>query len=149
MEGRYFVGKQYNNFKSLEDDLRKFEEENYINLRKRDSHTIKAKKKKGKCMQYKDELVFHDIQYICKHGGDYRPKTNHIRTSTTCKTNCPFTVKFVVNNEGDQLVCTQFKKEHNHEINKDGSLQIIHILDVPKRCINCRNCWRTTGHINR
>ena len=43
MAFRINVGKQYNDFKSLESDLKKFEEENHVNLRIRDSHTIKWK----------------------------------------------------------------------------------------------------------
>ena len=48
MAFRINVGKRYNDFNSLECDLKKFEEENNVNLRKCDSHTIASKKANGK-----------------------------------------------------------------------------------------------------
>ena len=62
MAFRINVGKQYNDFKSRESDLKKFEEENHVNLRIRQSHTIKWKKDNGKCLHYKDEFDGHNAE---------------------------------------------------------------------------------------
>ena len=119
MAFRINVGKQYNDFKSLESDLKKFEEENHVNLRIRQSHTIKWKKDNGKCLHYKDELKFHYVHYICKHGGEYRNrKRTNERTTSSAKINCPFTLKFRATKAGNQLECTMFKKDHNHNISE-------------------------------
>ena len=116
MAFRINVGKRYNDFKSLECDLKKFEEENNVNLRKRDSHTIASKKANGKCLQHKDDLKYYNIQYICKHGGDYvNKKTTNQRTTSSNKINCPYTLKFAATKAGDQLECTNFIPEHKHE----------------------------------
>ena len=36
------------------------------------THLLATSKSKGKCMNYKDELVYKNITYICKHGGVYK-----------------------------------------------------------------------------
>ena len=94
MASRIFFGKKYNDFTLLEPDLKLYEKENYVNLRKRDSCSIKTKKSMGKCLEYKDELVSHNTLYMCKHGGTYRSnnKTDARKTSTY-KTSCPFTMR--------------------------------------------------------
>ena len=49
---------KYDNFESLENDLKLFEKEAFVNLRRHDTHLLATSKSKGKCMNYKDELVY-------------------------------------------------------------------------------------------
>ena len=120
MEEYLPVGKQFEDYKSLEAELEKLQKMTFTNLRKKDSHTLKSKKASGKCMEYKDELVYHDVQYVCKHYGTYRSnKKTGERTTVSTKKKCPFTIKFVANKDGQSLQCTSIKDEHNHQLTEE------------------------------
>ena len=72
MASRLSVGKKYDNFESLKEDLNLFEKETFVNLRNHDSHLLATLKSKNKFLNYKDELLYKDVTYICKHGGLYK-----------------------------------------------------------------------------
>ena len=99
MASRLSVGKKYDNFESLKDDLNLFEKEAFVNLRSHDSHLLATFKSKGKFMNYKDELVYKNITYICKHGGVYKSHrviTGERPNQATNKKDCPFRLRFVI-----------------------------------------------------
>lgn len=69
-------------------------------------------------MGYTDEQMYHDVQYVCKHYGNYRANKKTVeRTTVSTKKNCPFTIKFMANKDGKSLQCTFEKDEHNHQLN--------------------------------
>ena len=47
MSSRINVGTQYENFESLQKEVTLYENENYVNLRKGDSHLLKTAKAKN------------------------------------------------------------------------------------------------------
>ena len=73
---------------------------------------------------YKDDLKYYDIDYICKHSGDYRPhcaKQNDNATSTwTTKQNCPFVIRFRASKDGTSLVCVKLVTDRNHIDSKES-----------------------------
>ena len=122
MTSRLKVGEKYENFESLQDDIDLFEKESFINLRKSDSLLLKTEKSRNKCLNYKDNLEYKRIAYICKHGGIYKPnKTTCERPNqSTNKKSCPFKVRFQASKDGQTLECVKIVTEHNHEISEEA-----------------------------
>ena len=121
MSSRINVGTQYENFESLQKEVTLYENENYVNLRKGDSHLLKTAKAKNICMDYKDDLIYKNVVYICKYGGSYRPhKTTGERPNQmTNKKNCPFKMRFQATKNGQALECVKIISEHNHELSQE------------------------------
>ena len=97
MASRVSVGMKYDNFESLEDDLNLFEKEAFVNLRRHDTPLLATFKSKGKFINYKDEVVYKNITYICKHGGVYKSHkviTGERPNQATNKKDCQFRLRF-------------------------------------------------------
>ena len=88
MAFRIVVGKTYDDFAALEKEIKLYEKEAYVNIRKSDGHKIENMRKYNKCLHYKDSLVYKDITYSCKHSGEYKPNrtTGERPNQTTCTT---------------------------------------------------------------
>ena len=118
---RFSIGKKFNTYASLEEELTMFQKENFVNLRKTDGHKIETKKANGKCLNLNDDLIYCDIKFICKHYGDIRTnktKTGQ-RSTKSAKINCPFHIKSICK-DGQNLECTKFVSEHNHIVTEEA-----------------------------
>ena len=121
----FSIGKSYSNFKELEDEIALYEKQEFVNLRKVNGHLLTSVKARNKLIEhYKDDLKYYDIDYICKHSGNYRPhraKQNDNATSTwTTKQNCPFVIRFRASKDGTSLVCVKLVTDHNHIVSKES-----------------------------
>ena len=63
---KFFLGEHFTSYDDLREKVEKFEEENFVSLWIRDSHTIEAAKVKK---IYNPAITFYEIRYACKHGG--------------------------------------------------------------------------------
>ena len=117
-------GKSYSNFKSLDADIHLYELKEFVNLRKGNSHLLSTYKAKNSLIQhYKDELLYYDIEYVCKHGGEFRPHRRNSDIANDCSTikkNCPFKLRFRASTNGENLVCVKTVLDHNHAISKEN-----------------------------
>ena len=117
---RIHIGKTYDTFAQLETDIKLLERELFVNIRKSDGHKIETQRKYNKCLNMKDELVYKDITFSCKHSGAYKAhKTTGERASSSCKKKCPFQIKFRATEDGQSLKCTSFINKHEHDLNAE------------------------------
>ena len=120
MSARFSIGKKFNSYAILEEELKIFQKENFVNLRKSDSHKLETKKANGKCLNFNDDLIYYDVKFVCKHYGDIRTNKNKTgqRSTKSSKINCPFHIKFTCK-EGQYLECIKFDPEHNHLLSEE------------------------------
>lgn len=67
----FTLGQKFNSFKELEDKIKSYQNERYVQLYRRDSRSIKAAQKRTpkKAVNVKPELVYAYLEYCCIHGG--------------------------------------------------------------------------------
>ena len=64
------VGAKYKSFTDLESALKKFQEDNYVQLYKRSSRKL-GTGSKYKNMEVADLLIYKELDYSCIHGGTH------------------------------------------------------------------------------
>ena len=67
MESNTFcLGEHFTSYNDIKEKMKKYEEENFVNLWVRDSRTIEAARVKK---NYNPAIKFYEVIYACKHGG--------------------------------------------------------------------------------
>ena len=67
MESNTFcLGEHFTSYNDIKEKMKKYEEENFVNLWVRDSRTIEAARVKK---NYNPAIKFYEVRYACKHGG--------------------------------------------------------------------------------
>ena len=114
---RFFVGKCFPCYEDLQLELALYEKENFVNVAKKHSRTIENAIKRGSSKSYNSNLMFSEVNFVCKHSCAYRQRANKgIRPNTrTEKVGCPFIMKFRATADGQALTLTHFEESHNHE----------------------------------
>lgn len=100
---------KYSEFDSLEEHnkfIKKYEQENYIQLWKIDCRTIKRMQSvcPKKLINYNLELQYYSLNYACSKGGKkFKSKSTGVRRSATFKENCSMQLKVVISEDGQKL----------------------------------------------
>ena len=63
---KFCLGEHCTSYDDLKEKMKKYEEENFLNVWIRDSRTIEAARVKK---EYNPVIKFYEIRYACKHGG--------------------------------------------------------------------------------
>jgi hypothetical protein len=63
------VNTKFNSYEELKQSLTQFEKDNYIQLWKRDSRTIKCMKTRAPNKNFNNDLVYDALALCCVHGG--------------------------------------------------------------------------------
>ena len=67
MESKTFcLGEHFTPYDDIKEKMKKYEEENFVNLWVRDLRTIEAARVKK---NYNLTIQFYEVRYACKHGG--------------------------------------------------------------------------------
>ena len=67
MESNTFcLGEHFTSYNDIKEKMKKYEEENFVNLWVRDSRTIEAARVKK---NYNPAIKFYEVRCACKHGG--------------------------------------------------------------------------------
>ena len=117
---RFKVGNVFNSFKELEEEIKAFEQESFVNLVKRHSRSIENARKRGSNKSFNPDIVFAEINFVCKHGCTYkaRPNKGERQNTRTEKMDCPFTMKFKATLDGQGLFLFHMSSDHNHEVSE-------------------------------
>ena len=59
------LGEHLNSYNDIKEKMKKYGEENFVNLWVRDSRTIEAARVKK---NYNPAIKFYEVRYACKHG---------------------------------------------------------------------------------
>lgn len=116
---------KYPEFSSLEElnkFIEKYEQENYVQLWKRDSRTINRMRSvcRKKLINCDLDLQYYSITYACSKGGkQFKSTSKGVRQSTTNKKNCSMKLKVVITEDGQKLKIVNIDDQHNHPTNKD------------------------------
>eukprot|EP00118_Oscarella_pearsei_P025641 m.308518 g.308518 ORF g.308518 m.308518 type:complete len:240 (+) comp44144_c0_seq1:143-862(+) len=114
-------GMEFGSLDELSETIRKWEQQNYVQLYRRDSRTIEAAKKRMTKRIFRDELGFSDIHYACVHGGrKFVSKSAGKRKRTNILKECPFSIKVSASVTGQTLVVRSVRDEHSHERSEDA-----------------------------
>ena len=117
----FIEGQAFSSYYELEQAVESFEKANFVILSKKDTRTIETAKKRCPKKNFKEELKYSEVKYICVHSGSYR---QHITTGQrpqqrTQKIGCTFEMCVRASSDGQQLVITRLTKEHNHDLSKE------------------------------
>ena len=116
---RFQVGTVFNTFQKLE-EIKAFEQESFVNLVKRHSRSIQNAIKRGSNKSFNPDIVFAEINFVCKHGCSYKPRNNkdERKNTRTEKMECPFVLKFKATSDGQGLAVVHLNNDHNHEVSQ-------------------------------
>ena len=80
----FAVGKKFNTLDSLEEAICRFQDQNFIQLWKRDARTIDSVTAKGRVERpLKAYLKYYQVKYCCVHGGKpFKPEGHGVRKNT-------------------------------------------------------------------
>ena len=114
---QFCVEKSFPSYEQLQIEVRKYEEENFVNVAKKHSRTIENAIKRGCTKSFNTDLVFAELNLVCQHSCNFRqPANKGVRPNTrTEKVGCPFVMKFRATADGQALVLVHFEQSHNHE----------------------------------
>ena len=112
------IGKLFSKYEDIEEEIKKFESENFVKLYKKDSCTIKAARKRCPNKNFSADIKYSELAFECIHNGKYKPntKTGERPNQKTFRSGCGFVVKFRASADGQHLMVTAFVDSHNHEV---------------------------------
>ena len=112
------VGKLFSKYEDIEEEIKKFESENFVKLYKEDSRTIEAARKRCPNKNFSADIKYSELAFACIHNGKYKPntKTGERPNQKTFRSGCGFVVKFRASADGQHLMVTAFVDSHNHEV---------------------------------
>ena len=114
-------GNSFDTFSDLNEAVIKYQNENFVNLVVKNSKTIEAAKRRYPNREFKDSVVYQEINFSCVRAGKYRPGTTtgaRPRTNTA-KCGCEFVIKVRASKDGQQLLITDTVLAHNHGISEE------------------------------
>ena len=77
---KFYLGENFTSFDDLKEKMKKYEEENFVNVGIRDSRTIEAARVKK---NYNPAIKFYETRYACKHGGrKFRSESTGLRSAS-------------------------------------------------------------------
>ena len=114
------MGNVFNSFEELEEEIKAFEQESFVNLVKRHSRSIENARKRGSTKSFNPDIVFAEINFVCKHGCTYkaRPNKGERQNSRTEKMDSHFAMKFMATSDGQGLFLFRMSPDHNHEVSE-------------------------------
>ena len=116
MAGEFFVGKCFFSYDELIDEINIFQRQNYVSVIKKRTRKITNALKRGSNKTFNNDLVFSELQFMCKQGGSVHSQPLKRHQLFVEKTDCPFTMRFRTTTDGQALELAHFVNEHNHEI---------------------------------
>ena len=115
------VGKLFSDYNTLQDEIQKFESENFVKLYKKESRTIEAAKKRCPNKRFSPDIKYSEVAFACVHNGKYKPNvtTGNRPNQKTNKTGCEFVIKTRATADGQQLMVTHYVNTHNHDVTSE------------------------------
>ena len=113
------VGDKFPSFSSWEEAVKTYEQENFVQLWRRDIRTILAAKKRMPNRIFNEDIKYYELQYCCVKGGrKYKSKSTGSRPNTsTFRSDCQFQIKLKATRDGQHLEIQAMNDEHNHDVN--------------------------------
>ena len=109
------LGKLFHEYDELDGTMKHFEQENYVKLYKKESHTIEAAEKGAQIKTLIQRLNYSEVAFACVHNGKYKPntKTGVRPNQKTSRIGCAFVIKLRATADGQGLIVTSFVNSHN------------------------------------
>ena len=126
----FTVGKKYSSIHELKTYIKRYNEANYVKLIADDCKPKKAAAKKGIAKPITDSIAYNYIQYVCHYSGKHKSqKPKDVRKNTSCKIGCPFKLRFLATENGNELEVITFEPSHKgHENeNMNGNLNYLSV----------------------
>ena len=117
---RFEVGKLFASYSTLDQDIKLFEREQFIQLYKKESRTIAAAQKRCPNKSFNEDIKYSEIAFACVHNGKYKSKatSGERPNQKTGKIGCEFVIKFRATADGQHLMCSCLKDTHSHEVSE-------------------------------
>ena len=119
------VGTKFDSANDLANKITDYEKKNYVKLWIRDSRSIESAIKRKSISKDKvstdkvTSLNYYTIYYNCIHGGrKHKSAGSGARQSSTFRDGCPFKLSIRLSDDGNSLVVSDIKEEHNHPTSK-------------------------------
>nr|CAI5833087.1 unnamed protein product [Callosobruchus analis] len=114
-------GKAFKSLQDLEEFIKDVENEQYIQLYKRDSKKISTMLKScpKKCNNANRDLIYYLLTYACYKGGqNFKSRGEGKRKCSTFRDDCPMRLTFRLSPDGQKLILTKVENTHNHDLDK-------------------------------
>nr|CAH7743642.1 unnamed protein product [Callosobruchus chinensis] len=114
-------GKAFKSLQDLEEFIKDVENEQYIQLYKRDSKKISTMLKScpKKCNNANRDLIYYLLTYACYKGGqNFKSRGEGKRKCSTFRDDCPMRLTFRLSPDGQKLILTKVEDTHNHDLDK-------------------------------
>ncbi|RUS69428.1 hypothetical protein EGW08_022809 [Elysia chlorotica] len=115
-----WVGAKLYSFDDVNRAVKKFEEDNWVNLYCKDSRTIEAAAKRCPNKVYRSSLKYAEISYACVRNGKYKSMvtTGERPNQSTIRSGCQFAIK-LRSYDGQSLRVSSIGPAHNHECKRN------------------------------
>ncbi|KAK8772097.1 hypothetical protein V5799_024660 [Amblyomma americanum] len=113
------VGEKFSTFEELEDAVKAYSDENYVQYYKRESRAVAAAKRKGIKRYINENILVYQVHYHCIKGGrTFKTRSRGERETKTFVDGCPAYFKCCVSADGEHLEVMSSHTEHNHPISQ-------------------------------
>lgn len=113
------VIQRFNTFEELKKKIKNYQNYKNCAFYKRDCVTIGKCRKQGVKRHIGQSLKYYSIRYCCINGGKkFKSMSTGERSSSTFQMNCQASFKVKVTEDGNSLIISNIKLDHNHETTK-------------------------------
>lgn len=114
------IGTKFYSFDELHRAVKQFEEENCVNLYRKDSRTIEAAVKRCPKRVFNSSLKYAEVHYACVRNGKYKSvvTTGERPNQSTIRSGCQFIIK-LRSYDGQSLQVSSHGPAHNHDCKRD------------------------------
>ncbi|KAK8783507.1 hypothetical protein V5799_010127 [Amblyomma americanum] len=113
------VGEKFSTFEELEDAVKAYSDENYVQYYKRESRAVAAAKRKGIKRYINENILVYQVHYHCIKGSrTFKTRSRGERETKTFVDGCPAYFKCCVSADGEHLEVMSSHTEHNHPISQ-------------------------------
>ena len=113
------IGKCFNSYQDVDDFIKKYQDENFVVLWKKDCKKIETAQKAQPDRKFEERLVYLNIKFACVHNGRIKSESTGHRSTRTYKTGCGFEFNLRATEDGQALMITKIKSAHNHECTEE------------------------------
>lgn len=113
------VGDKFSSFEEIKQCINDYEQNNFIQLYKRDCRTLETmiKKLPNRLKNVNESLKYYLIVYACNKGGkNFITRSKGLRSGNTVKHDCEMRIRFGLSSDNNYLIIQEMCETHNHPI---------------------------------